>query len=47
MARKRSARSYGIELVFTLVLIGAIYLFLTNGGPTWFDQLMADTIGAP
>ena len=47
MARKRSTRSYAVELIFILIVIGGSYLFLTNGGRTWFGQLMADTIGTP
>jgi hypothetical protein len=49
MARKssRSARSYVIELAVIVVVLAAIYLFLTNGGPTAFGQWFARVIGAP
>ena len=46
-ARRRSRRSYAIELALTLVAIAAIYLFLTNGGPTWFGRVLAEALGAP
>jgi hypothetical protein len=46
-ARRRSRRSYTIELALTLVAIAAIYLFLTNGGPSWFGRAFAEFLGAP
>jgi hypothetical protein len=46
-ARRRSRRSYAIELVLTLLVIAAIYLFVTNGGPSWFGRAFAEFIGAP
>ena len=46
-ARRRSPRSYAIELGLTLVAIAAIYLFLANGGPSWFGRVFAELIGAP
>jgi hypothetical protein len=46
-ARRRSPRSYAIELALTLLAIAAIYLFLTNGGPSLFGRAVAEFIGAP
>jgi hypothetical protein len=45
--RRRSTRSYVVELVVVVVAIAAIYLFITNGGPSWFGQWLADYMGAP
>lgn len=45
--RSRSSRSYGLELIFAAAVIGAIWLWLTNGGPTAFGQWFAERMGAP
>jgi hypothetical protein len=44
---QRSTRSYVLELGFVLLLIGGIWLFLTNGGPAAVGQLFADMWGRP
>lgn len=41
MSRRRTRRSYALELVVSLVAIGAIYAWLTNGGPTAFGEWVA------
>jgi hypothetical protein len=33
MNRRRSRRSYVVEILFTMALVVRIYFFLTNGGP--------------
>jgi hypothetical protein len=45
--RKRSSRTYIVELVVVLVLVGAIYAWTTNGGPSAFGEWFAGVMGAP
>lgn len=45
--RGRSSRSHLIELLLVAIAVAAIYLFLTNGGPSVFGRWFADLIGAP
>lgn len=45
--RRRSKRSYVAEIALTSAVVLALYLFLTNGGPTWFGHWFAEVIGAP
>jgi len=40
--RGRSRRSYALEIGLTAVLVLALYLFMTNGGPTWFGHWFAE-----
>jgi hypothetical protein len=40
--RRRSRRSYALELALTAAAVAALYLFLTNGGPSWFGRWLAD-----
>jgi len=42
MNRRRSLRSYVVEILFTMALVGGIYFFLANGGPAWAGQWLAD-----
>jgi hypothetical protein len=42
MRRRRSQRSCLVEALFTAALVGGIYIFLTNGGPAWAGQWLAD-----
>jgi hypothetical protein len=35
--RGRSRRSYAVEIALTAALLLPLYLFMTNGGPMWFD----------
>jgi hypothetical protein len=41
MTRRRSRRSYVVELLLTVALVAGIYLWLTNGGPAWFGTYIA------
>ena len=42
MSPRRSRRSYVVEILFTAALGGGICIFLTNGGPAWAGQWLAD-----
>jgi len=42
MNRRRSRRSYVVEILFTVALAGGIYFFPTNGGPARAGQWLAD-----
>jgi hypothetical protein len=42
MNRRRSRRSYVVEILGTMALVGGTYFFLANGGPAWADQWLAD-----
>jgi hypothetical protein len=42
--RRRSRRSYVLEIGMTAVAVIALYLFLTNGGPMWFGTWFADVL---
>jgi hypothetical protein len=41
MTRRRSRRSYGLELLLTVALVAGVYLWMTNGGPEWFGSYLA------
>lgn len=41
MARRRSGRSYVVELLFILAVFAGAYLFLTLGGPAIFGEWFA------
>jgi hypothetical protein len=45
--RRRSRRSYAVELVLTAVVVVAIYVWLTNGGPSAFGRWVAEVLGTP
>jgi hypothetical protein len=40
--RGRSRRSYAVEIALTAALVLGLYIFLTNGGPTWFGHWFAE-----
>ena len=40
--RRRSRKSYVLEILLTVVLVSGIYIFLTNGGAQWFGRYMAE-----
>jgi hypothetical protein len=42
--RGRSRRSYLLEALLTLVVVLALYAFMTNGGPSWFGHWFAEAI---
>jgi len=42
--RGRFRKSYVLEFALTGAVLLALYLFMTNGGPAWFGQWMADAM---
>jgi hypothetical protein len=45
--RRRSRRSYAVEIAFTAAVVAALYFWITNGGPEWFGQWFAEYLTAP
>jgi hypothetical protein len=45
--RSRSRRSYAIEALLALVIVIALYVFLTNGGPSALGRWYAQVLGTP
>jgi hypothetical protein len=41
MVRRRSPRSYVVEIAFVAIIVVGLYLFMTNGGPQWFGEWFA------
>jgi hypothetical protein len=41
MSRRRSRRSYVVEILLTVALVAGIYRWLTNGGPEWVGSYLA------
>lgn len=41
-ARRRSRKSYALEIALTAAVVLVLYLFMINGGPAWFGQWFAD-----
>ena len=41
MSRRRSRRSYVVEILFTVALVAGVYFWLTNGGPEWVGSYLA------
>jgi hypothetical protein len=41
-----SNRSYALEFGLTVVVVAAIYMFLTDGRPTWFGHGFGEFVGA-
>ena len=44
--RRRSVRSYVIDIALTAVLVAGLYLWMTNGGPEWFVHWFADYLSS-
>ena len=47
MTRRRSTPSRAIEIILSLAVVAGIYLFLTNGGPSWAGDLLGPLLAAP